>query len=285
MSPALRSQRRAPPQGGRQTHSASAATTDDASSIDIANTNAVSKIDTMETSSSFVDVADKVKPCYLLKLPAELRIAIFSLALVYHDSIILARRRASGEGANGLLIRPCNLNRTVCHLNLAPGLLATCHQIRDEATPVFYGENRFIFDDENKQPWVQPCLLFFLAMVKESTSHLREIELKGQTTKKMCRANFVALRKFGVQLASISLDHQYLSRFTPEQMADALGPLVRALDKQYKADKQRKTTSIVDKLEFLDSPYTSPINGEKQKKRVQEYNVKVKDLLRKALLK
>lgn len=57
----------------------------------------------------------------LSKIPAELRIEIYRLALVSKDSITVNRSQIRGQRS----------------------LLQTCHQIREEASKIYYSENAF----------------------------------------------------------------------------------------------------------------------------------------------
>lgn len=66
----------------------------------------------------------------LLALPAELRNAIYSLVLVEPSDIVISTK----------------------HYSQPPALLATCRQVREEASSLYYSLNRFHFMVSDSQP-------------------------------------------------------------------------------------------------------------------------------------
>ncbi|PGH04787.1 hypothetical protein GX51_03271 [Blastomyces parvus] len=78
---------------------------------------------TISSTSSRYDKPEPFSPCFLLRLPYELRYQIYSASLAASHPI-----------------DPHDKQQT----SFSPSLLATCKQIHDEATPILYGENEFI---------------------------------------------------------------------------------------------------------------------------------------------
>lgn len=193
--------------------------------------------------------------CPLLELPIELRDMIWSLALVHTDTITVKQIVYAPTDLSFTSLRTCDLHDNPCNIGLAPSLLATCSQIKHEGTPILYGQNRIEFSISRGGGFSTFAL--FLQTVNESAMHLRDIKLDGEELKKSCQANFVALKRLGVKLSKLSLGTAHRYQYSPEQMALALRPLLRTLDKQGKDDTTRKLTYVLDKLMFPPGFYPS----------------------------
>ena len=77
---------------------------------------------------------DTINPtCHLLALPAELRAIIFELALVQDELIIIHYPDR-------------NVDFDECPAWIRPGLLQSCRQIREEASVLYFSENRFLIE-------------------------------------------------------------------------------------------------------------------------------------------
>ncbi|KAK5121527.1 hypothetical protein LTR85_005360 [Meristemomyces frigidus] len=90
------------------------------------------------------DLAQSTATDHLLRLCAELRNAIYHLVLVNNSPVILSQLK---RHENDLLYQ-----HEAYNLATQPGLLRTCHQIRNEATAIFYGGN--IFQSNRRGPVV-----------------------------------------------------------------------------------------------------------------------------------
>lgn len=173
-------------------------------STDVTDDYTVTKIDAHTTTTEPL-------PCFLLKLPAELRSVIYSLALVHHEEIKVESEFHRGP----VVLLPRDPSEKI-NPNSSHNLLATCRQIHDEATPIFYGLNRFAFSST----WYGGSrFLLFLKLINGSALHLRDIKLAGEFTKKYSRANLVAIRKIGMRLSKLELGFCYQEKFSPLQMA------------------------------------------------------------------
>ncbi|KAK8216864.1 hypothetical protein M8818_001827 [Zalaria obscura] len=126
------------------------------------------------------------KPCYLTKLPGELRNLIYSY--VFQSTTVALRPRSPLDKPHPL--RPLTVQRRVVRQHhgilgkqRAPangniswetsltGIILTCHQIHDEALPYLYAKTTFFFEDLKR-------LRAFLAVVPQShTNLIRRLEL------------------------------------------------------------------------------------------------------------
>lgn len=234
-----------------------------------------------------------VQPCHLLKLPAELRTAVYSLVLVYHDRVGLTRELHEDFGRGPPDNRPlqaCDMFGFAYNLGLSPSLLSTCRQIHQEGTSILYGHNRFLF----RRNVHMSVFLLFVQTTNGSASLIRDIEFWGEYTKKTANANIVALKALGAKLDKLHFGRYYQTSFTPLQMANAVRPLTRALDKKWKADAETKLTPILDRLNFpvrhtitaggpyLDTlSYHDPVKARwrREVKDTEEFSKKVKGIL------
>lgn len=79
--------------------------------------------------------------CHLLELPPELRNEMYKLALTSDEPVEVTAYTKEEEG---LIMGHFHRTSTSFHHRPAP-LLQTSHQIRSEATPIYYGVNTFAF--------------------------------------------------------------------------------------------------------------------------------------------
>lgn len=86
-----------------------------------------------------ISTANETAKCYFLELPPELRSTIYELSTTSATTPIeVATRQYEGLGTNSHQIIH------TFHISIAP-LLQLSRQIREEATPMFYGLNTFRF--------------------------------------------------------------------------------------------------------------------------------------------
>lgn len=238
---------------------------------------------------------NEVKPCRLLELPAELRNAIYLLALVHDDPILLSVDQENP------VARPCKDRDEYYKLDLGTNILRTCKQIHDEATPILYGINRFCFDKHSEGLARHTAFEWLVRNSNNSVQYLREVTIEGHDSKEALKNFFTTLKRLGPKLSKLSIGPRFQYYIKPEEMALALRPLIRALDKKYKSDAGSEPSDILDRLELIPHPVEEEYHlrgapaGQHpaavayrralQVRSDAEYSIKVKATLREMLLK
>lgn len=233
-------------------------------------------------------ITTKQLSCHLLELPPELRTAIFLYMLTYRNRILVSTElihKETGRYAEKRISRSVSVEGVHSNLHIDTNILATCKQIQAEGTPLLYGNNTFCFNNHRLRASASLVWDFFGA-VFTSAVNLRKISLVGGTNQKVSAATLRAVKDTGALLSEISLSSKYRAQFTPEKMALALRPLMRALDKRHRADSQKKPIDVVDVLSFpalkglwMRSAAARALYDAAEILAAKDYDKKVKDIL------
>lgn len=164
------------------------------------------------------------KPFRFLDLPPELKNRIYSLLL---------------EDNTAEELRP--QYHTPAPNNIHPNILSTCREINAEATGILYANNVFAGRGESSVKYI-------MLSIGDSVKHLRHVEIFEGISIKVHFKPILLMLKSAKWLKTFKIGGVRFRYDTPEKLAKEIGPLIRALHKARKKEKEYTMKSVLHVL-------------------------------------
>ncbi|KAF7196132.1 hypothetical protein HII31_02533 [Pseudocercospora fuligena] len=206
-----------------------------------------------------------------LDLPAEIRLNVYSFLLVCQSKCPVA-----------IYYNSCRSHTSrITGLSRGIAILRACKLIYEEAAPVLYGSNKFVF-----------CSIFFpifLAQIGiKSVSLLHEVELNC-IVDQGCFDRGVRMLGSAVSMNKLTVGNGLWSPERPRLMASTLWPMVKSLDaaRKSKSDPTQKRNDIPEIFGFVQQTFSEDrlrLPKEQARDDALEFASKVREILRENLL-
>jgi hypothetical protein len=251
------------------------------------------------------------QPIGLLDLPKEIRNNIYELCLTVPEEVCMMAEFSELDYDYELHITEDGSDRiSSTRANFQPAILATCRTIHQEATPMFYGSNRFqlslVFWEEDRHTicdcyhrktsfqvdddgtcfaWSCPCNASWPRQNGRNIEHLRTVRISEYTHHLLGHALHSLMSAWGLDELLTDYDPEFC--MPAPAMAQMLLPLLRWLQVNRKPG-QRPVMNVLDFVPVKEpatpwGPYRGTSRKEVHVAQLEDYAAKTRAILREEL--